>query len=168
MARSPVQRRCGRIAAQQQMVDQILSLALGTRVSVLAPIVRGRKGEYQKELLSLRQKGFVRVRVDGEIRDLSEAVRVAVAQRALSVPAQVPTDAITLTDERRHRVPMTVLMGTASADEISSLLEDPPPWAAELAASEHLSIVEIDSGHWPQFSVPDELARMLIAAIRED
>jgi len=59
---------------QQQMVDQILSLHDGARVSLLAPIVRGRKGEYQKELLSLRQKGFVRVRVDGEIRDLSEEI----------------------------------------------------------------------------------------------
>ncbi|WP_341579106.1 alpha/beta hydrolase [Microbacterium schleiferi] len=102
-----------------------------------------------------------------EVRDLSEAVRAEVAQRALSVPARVPTDAITLTDEGRHRVPMTILMGTASADEISGLLEEPPAWAAELAASEHLSIVEIDAGHWPQFSVPDQLARHLISAIRE-
>lgn len=102
-----------------------------------------------------------------EIRDLSEAVRAEVAQRALSVPARVPTDAIALADERRHRVPMTILMGTASADEISGLLEEPPAWAAELAASQHLSIVEIDSGHWPQFSVPDELAKHLVAAISE-
>lgn len=102
-----------------------------------------------------------------EIRDLSEAVRAEVAQRALSVPSRVPTDAITLADERRHRVPLTILMGTTSADEISGLLEEPPTWAAELVANQHLSIVEIDSGHWPQFSVPDQLARHLIGAIRE-
>src|SRR5438477_521602 len=55
---------CGqKIASQtvQQMVDQILALGDGTRFSVLAPIVRGRKGEYKKELESLKKQGFVRV-----------------------------------------------------------------------------------------------------------
>lgn len=58
----------------QQITDQILGYPEGSRVAVLAPIVRGRKGEYQKELLQLRQKGFVRVRIDGEILDLSQDI----------------------------------------------------------------------------------------------
>jgi len=58
----------------QQITDQILSYADGTKVSILSPIVRGRKGEYQKELLQLRQRGFVRVRVDGEVLDLSQDI----------------------------------------------------------------------------------------------
>lgn len=58
----------------QQIVDRILDLQDGTRLNVLAPIVRGRKGEYQKELLAMRQKGFSRVRIDGEILDLSQDI----------------------------------------------------------------------------------------------
>jgi len=68
---------CGNaIAAQtvQQMVDTILGLPLGTKIHILAPIVRGRKGEYRKELLAARKAGFVRVRVDGVIRDLGESI----------------------------------------------------------------------------------------------
>ncbi len=102
-----------------------------------------------------------------EIRDLSATVRATVAGKALSVPALVPTDAIELTDPRRHGVPTTVLMGTASADEMSGYLESEPAWASELVAIEHLSIVELDSGHWPQFSIPAELAEQIAAAIGE-
>lgn len=58
----------------QQIVDHILSSAEGTKLSLLAPIVRGRKGEYQKELAQLRQRGFVRVRVDGEVLDFSQEI----------------------------------------------------------------------------------------------
>ena len=61
-----------RSQSPQQIVDHILSSPAETKLSILAPIVRGRKGEYQKELLHLRQKGYVRVRIDGEIHDLSD------------------------------------------------------------------------------------------------
>ena len=69
--------QCGNsIAAQtvQQMVDAILGLPVGSKIHVLAPIVRGRKGEYRKELLAARKAGFVRVRIDGEIHDLAESI----------------------------------------------------------------------------------------------
>ncbi len=55
-----------------QMVDRILVQGEGTKLMLLAPLVRGRKGEYRKELLELRQKGFQRVRVDGKLYDISE------------------------------------------------------------------------------------------------
>lgn len=69
--------KCGkpiRSQSPQQIVDHILSSTEGTKLSILAPIVRGRKGEYQKELLQLRQRGFVRVRIDGIVHDLSEDI----------------------------------------------------------------------------------------------
>ncbi|MEN9723984.1 MAG: hypothetical protein RJB38_1970 [Pseudomonadota bacterium] len=69
--------QCGqpiRSQSPQQITDQILGFKEGTKVSLLAPIVRGRKGEYQKELLQLRQRGFVRVRIDGETLDLSQDI----------------------------------------------------------------------------------------------
>jgi excinuclease ABC subunit A len=71
---------CGRPIARQtpdQIVDQILALPSGTRFQLLAPVVRGRKGEYEALLRSYSSKGFARARVDGEIRDLSEPIRLA-------------------------------------------------------------------------------------------
>jgi excinuclease ABC subunit A len=60
--------------SQGKILDTLLALPSGTKCSLLSPIVRGRKGEYQKELQQLRSQGFVRVRVDGEILDLSQTI----------------------------------------------------------------------------------------------
>src|SRR5512136_985556 len=71
---------CGReITPQtvQQIVDRLMQLPANSRLHVLAPIVRGRKGEYRKELLDLRKAGFVRARVDGTLRDLAENIALA-------------------------------------------------------------------------------------------
>ncbi|HOB87216.1 MAG TPA: excinuclease ABC subunit UvrA [Bacillota bacterium] len=67
--RRPIQRQ-----VVQQMVDQIMTLPEGTRLQVLAPLVRGRKGEHLRLLEEMRRRGFVRVRVDGEIRELEEEI----------------------------------------------------------------------------------------------
>ena len=70
---------CGREIKQQsvdQMVDQILSYPERTRVQILAPVVRGRKGEHAKAVESARKSGFVRVRVDGNLYDLSEEIKL--------------------------------------------------------------------------------------------
>ena len=67
--------KCGReITTQtvQQMVDHIMEFQEGTRLAVLAPIVRDRKGEYRREFEELRRSGYVRVRVDGKVRELEE------------------------------------------------------------------------------------------------
>ncbi len=69
--------QCGKeIKSQtvQQIVDQVMGLPPGTRLQILAPIVRGRKGEYRKEFDHLRKSGYARVKVDGSIRDLSEEI----------------------------------------------------------------------------------------------
>jgi excinuclease ABC subunit A len=70
---------CGRlIAAQtvQQMVDRVLTLPAGTRLLVLAPVVRGRKGEYRKLFFDLQRQGFSRVRVNGAVRELGEDIEL--------------------------------------------------------------------------------------------
>ncbi len=70
---------CGRPISSmtiQQMVDRVLELPNGTRVHVTAPLVSGRKGEYQRELQQLARDGFVRARIDGEVRDLSEEIKL--------------------------------------------------------------------------------------------
>lgn len=68
---------CGREITQQtvdQIVDQVMSLKEGTRIQIMAPVVRGRKGEYVKLLEDIKKMGFVRVRVDGELRELEESI----------------------------------------------------------------------------------------------
>jgi len=60
----------------QQIVDRILELPEGTRFSVLAPVVRGRKGEYETLLKDLASQGFARAKVDGEVRELTEEIRL--------------------------------------------------------------------------------------------
>ena len=68
---------CGREIRQQtvdQIVDKVLSYEVGTKIQVLAPVVRGRKGEHAKVLENARKSGFVRVRADGIIYDLSEKI----------------------------------------------------------------------------------------------
>ena len=70
---------CGRVIEQQtvdQMADQIMALPEGTRIQVLAPVVRSRKGEHKKEFENAKRSGFVRVRADGILYDLSEEIKL--------------------------------------------------------------------------------------------
>ena len=70
---------CGKKIEKQsidQIVDNVMKLETGTRIQVLAPVVRGRKGEYTKLFEDLQKDGFARVRVDGEIYDLSDEIKL--------------------------------------------------------------------------------------------
>ncbi|MBR6359440.1 MAG: ABC-ATPase UvrA, partial [Lachnospiraceae bacterium] len=70
---------CGREINKQtvdQMADDIMRLPEGTRFQILAPVVRGRKGEHQKVLEQAKKSGFVRARIDGAIYDLSEEIKL--------------------------------------------------------------------------------------------
>ncbi|MDR0222988.1 MAG: excinuclease ABC subunit UvrA [Oscillospiraceae bacterium] len=70
---------CGGEIKQQtidQIVDRVLELPEKTRIQIMAPIVRGRKGEYQKELDAVRKQGYVRVKIDGSIYELSEKIKL--------------------------------------------------------------------------------------------
>lgn len=70
---------CGREIKQQttdQIVDKVMELPQGTKIQILAPVVRSRKGEHVKELEAARKSGFVRVRVDGNLYDLSEEIKL--------------------------------------------------------------------------------------------
>ncbi|UCH32930.1 MAG: excinuclease ABC subunit UvrA [Armatimonadota bacterium] len=71
---------CGREIARQsleQMVERVEGLPEGTRILILGPVVKGRKGEYRAVLDDIRKQGFVRVRADGEVRELSEDIKLA-------------------------------------------------------------------------------------------
>ncbi|EPR14104.1 excinuclease ABC subunit UvrA [Ruminiclostridium papyrosolvens] len=71
--------KCGKEIAQQtvdQMVDQIISFEEGTRIQLLAPVVRGRKGEYHKLIEDAKKDGFVRLRVDGQLVDINDEIKL--------------------------------------------------------------------------------------------
>jgi excinuclease ABC subunit A len=70
---------CGKVIAQQtvdQMVDAILLLEEGTRIQILAPVIRGRKGEYTKLIADAKKNGYVRVRIDGEVLDINDEIKL--------------------------------------------------------------------------------------------
>ena len=70
---------CGKEISQQttdQIVDRVAALPEGSKIQILAPVVRGRKGEHVKELENARKQGYVRVRIDGNIYDLSEEIKL--------------------------------------------------------------------------------------------
>ncbi len=72
--------KCGKEIHQQtidQIIDRLMALEEKTRVQVLAPVIRGKKGEHVKVFEDARRQGYVRVRVDGEMRDLSEEIKLA-------------------------------------------------------------------------------------------
>src|SRR3982750_1059274 len=72
--------KCGAVVSRQtpqQIVDRVLELPEGTRFQVMAPVVRWRKGEYEGLLQELAAQGYVRARVDGEVRELSEEIKLA-------------------------------------------------------------------------------------------
>ncbi len=110
--------QCGneiRSQSPQQICDTVLSFKEGTKLSILAPIVRGRKGEYQKELAQLRQKGFVRVRVDGQIHDLADEI-VLDKQKKHDIEVYVDrvvikADSTTLASRISESIDMALKMG---------------------------------------------------------
>ena len=109
---------CGRpIAAQsaEQIIDQIMGLEDGTRFMVLAPIVRGRKGEYGKQLEELRNEGFTRVKVDGELRLLEEEI---VLDKKFKHDISVVVDRLIMRPELRKRLADSVETAVALAEGI--------------------------------------------------
>ncbi len=109
---------CGRaIAAQstEQIIDQVMELAEGTRFMVLAPVVRGRKGEYGKMLQELREEGFTRVKVDGELRRLDERIEL---DKKFKHDLAVVVDRLVMKSELRKRLADSIETAVALADGI--------------------------------------------------
>ncbi len=107
---------CGRpIAGQsaEQIIDQVMELEEGTRFMVLAPIVRGRKGEYGKQLEELRAEGFSRVKVDGELKRLDEPI---VLDKKFKHDIAVVVDRLVMKGEVRKRLADSVETAVALAD----------------------------------------------------
>jgi excinuclease ABC subunit A len=110
--------RCGRAIEGQsaeQIIDQVMNLPEGTRFMVLAPIVRGRKGEYGRQLEELRAEGFSRVRVDGELRRLDEEIALDKKYRH---DIGVVVDRLVMRSELRKRLADSIETAVSLADGI--------------------------------------------------
>ncbi len=95
---------CGRPIAKQtvdQMVDQILALPEGTKIQLLAPVVRGRKGEHAKVLERAKRSGYVRVRIDGNLYDLSEEIKL---EKNIKHNIEIVVDRLVVKDGIRQRL----------------------------------------------------------------
>lgn len=102
---------------------------------------------------------------EDDVRDLDESARARTAPQTRSVPARVPTDEISLGDPARHRVPVTLLMGSLDRDGFERVIAEWGPYAEEFRAIRSAEVVRIGSGHWPQFSAPERLAELIVAAV---
>jgi len=95
---------CGRAISQQsaqQIIDAIMAFSQGTKVQIMAPIVRGRKGEYKKTFEEIRQEGFTRVRVDGVVRTLYEEIEL-VKQKKHTI--EIVVDRVVVEPRKRARI----------------------------------------------------------------
>jgi excinuclease ABC subunit A len=112
---------CGVPIASQtvdQMAARVLALGEGVRVDVMAPVVRGRKGEYRKELAEFRRQGFVRVRVDGKLHELAGEIALAKSRRH---DIDLVIDRIVVREAARSRIAESIGMALRLAEGLVRL-----------------------------------------------
>lgn len=138
---------CGREISQQtvdQMVDTILKLPQGTRFQVLAPVVRGRKGTHVKEFEAAARSGFARVRVDGNLYELDEEIKL---EKNIKHTIEIVVDRLVMNDEVRSRLAdsiETALGLTGSLVTIDVIDGEPMTFSQSYACPEHgVSIEEL-------------------------
>ncbi len=139
--------KCGRVIARQQpsqIVDQIMTLTEGTRFQVLAPVIRGRKGEYVDLFADLQTKGYSRARVDGVVHSLAEP---PVLKKQEKHTIEVVVDRLSVKESAKRRltdsVETALKLGSGLVIlEFVDLPEDDP--ARERTWSEHLACLYDD------------------------
>ena len=92
------------------IVDRVMELDAGAKIQVMAPVVRGRKGEHQKELDNARRSGFVRVRVDGNLYDLSEEIKL---EKNFKHSIEIVVDRLVISPDIRSRLADSIETATS-------------------------------------------------------
>ena len=113
--------KCGKKIEKQsidQIIDSIMSLEEGTKIQVLAPIVRGRKGEFAKLLQEFQKQGFVRVRVDGEIYELTDDINI---DRKKKHSVELVVDRLVIKPDIRSRLTESVEIALKNANNLVSI-----------------------------------------------
>jgi pimeloyl-ACP methyl ester carboxylesterase len=100
-----------------------------------------------------------------DLVDLDDALRERFRAMSIPEPARVAADRQVLTDPRRHDVPATVICCEFPAEKMRELMAEGHPYVAELARLTDFELVDLPTGHWPQFTKPRELASAILAAV---
>ena len=131
---------CGKEIKQQtidQIVDQVMALGEGTRIQVMAPVIRGKKGEYAKIFEDARKSGYVRVRVDGSMYDLSEEIKL---EKNIKHTVEVVVDRLALRKGIRGRLAdslETALALTGGVAEVEVVGGEVMTFSQNFACPEH-------------------------------
>jgi excinuclease ABC subunit A len=131
---------CGKPITSQtvtQIVDQVLSLPVSTRIQVLAPVVRGRKGEYRQIFAQMRKEGFVRVRVNGKLRELDEPIEL---DKNRKHTIEVVVDRLVVNPDVPRRLADSLETALKLADGIVSV--NLPDQGKDLTFSERMACIE--------------------------
>jgi pimeloyl-ACP methyl ester carboxylesterase len=100
-----------------------------------------------------------------DLIDLDDELRTRFRERAIPSPAHVASDPQQLFDERRYDVPITVISSEFPSAEIRELIEQGHPYVQELAKVRNVDYIDLPTGHWPQFTRPEELGRAILASV---
>lgn len=100
-----------------------------------------------------------------DLTDFDDELLTRFRERAIPSPAHVATDPQQLFDERRYGVPITVISCEFPSSEIQELLEQKHAYVRELAKVRDVEYVDLRTGHWPQFTRPEELGRAILASL---
>lgn len=149
--------KCGREITQQtvdQIVDAVMKLPEKTKIQIMAPIVRGRKGEYVKELDNIRKSGYVRVRVDGSVYDLSEDIKM---EKNKKHNIEVIVDRLVINDTVKTRLADSIETATRLADGVvlvDIVGEREELFSLNYACPEHGAVIEEMSPRMFSFNNP--------------
>ncbi|HRV33715.1 MAG TPA: excinuclease ABC subunit UvrA, partial [Anaerovoracaceae bacterium] len=134
---------CGREISSQsvdQIVEQFMSMEEGTKVTLLAPVIRKRKGEHEKILNRIRREGFVRARIDGEIRDLNdETIKL---EKTFQHTIEIVVDRIVIRGGQDSRLAESVELALAHGEGLVGALTDHGGKTAEVLFSTKLACPE--------------------------
>jgi pimeloyl-ACP methyl ester carboxylesterase len=101
-----------------------------------------------------------------DLVDLDDDLRAAFRERAIPTPVHVTSDPQRLSDERRYEVPVTVIACEFSSAMLREWMTQDHPAVRELAKIRAVDYIDLPTGHWPQFTRPDELSRAILASVR--
>ena len=134
---------CGREISSQsvdQIVEQLMALGEGTKVTLLAPVIRKRKGEHEKVLDRIRREGFVRARIDGEIRDMyGEEIKL---EKTFQHTIEIVVDRVVIREGQESRLAESVELALAHGEGLVQALVDAEGKTEEIVFSSKLACPE--------------------------
>jgi pimeloyl-ACP methyl ester carboxylesterase len=102
---------------------------------------------------------------DEDLIDLDDELRAAFRQRAIPTPVHVASDPQRLSDERRYDVPVTVIACEFPSAKLREWMEQGHPYVRELAMIRDVDYIDLPTGHWPQFTRPEDLGRVILSSV---